>query len=48
MQAIYCEKAPKGESQLSPEEKLLKATFGEKAFDIKDTSLRVPSSVSEL
>ena len=37
---------PKGESQLSPEEKLLKAIFGEKASDIKDTSLRVPSSVS--
>ena len=37
---------PKGETQLSPEEKLLKAIFGEKASDIKDTSLRVPSSVS--
>jgi len=37
---------PKGESQLSPEEKLLKAIFGEKASDIKDTSLRVPSSVT--
>ena len=37
---------PKGESQLSPEEKLLKAIFGEKASDIKDTSLRVPSSIS--
>ena len=37
---------PKGESQLSPEEKLLKAIFGEKASDIKDTSLRVPPSVS--
>ena len=33
-------------SQLSPEEKLLKAIFGEKASDIKDTSLRVPSSVT--
>ena len=37
---------PKGESQLSPEEKLLKAIFGDKAGDVKDTSLRVPSSVS--
>jgi DNA-directed RNA polymerase subunit beta len=36
---------PKGESQLSPEEKLLKAIFGDKAGDVKDTSLRVPSSV---
>ena len=36
---------PKGETQLSPEEKLLKAIFGEKAGDVKDTSLRVPSSV---
>jgi DNA-directed RNA polymerase subunit beta len=33
---------PKGESQLSPEEKLLRAIFGEKASDVKDTSLRVP------
>ena len=37
---------PKGETQLSPEEKLLKAIFGDKAGDVKDTSLRVPSSVS--
>lgn len=34
---------PKGETQLSPEEKLLRAIFGEKASDVKDTSLRVPS-----
>lgn len=34
---------PKGESQLTPEEKLLRAIFGEKAADVKDTSLRVPS-----
>jgi len=33
---------PKGETQLSPEEKLLRAIFGEKATDVKDTSLRVP------
>jgi DNA-directed RNA polymerase subunit beta len=33
---------PKGETQLSPEEKLLRAIFGEKASDVKDTSLRVP------
>jgi DNA-directed RNA polymerase beta subunit len=31
---------PKGETQLSPEEKLLRAIFGEKAGDVKDTSLR--------
>jgi DNA-directed RNA polymerase subunit beta len=37
---------PKGETQLSPEEKLLKAIFGDKAGDVKDTSLRVPSHVS--
>jgi DNA-directed RNA polymerase subunit beta len=36
---------PKGETQLSPEEKLLRAIFGDKAGDVKDTSLRVPSSV---
>ncbi len=36
---------PKGETQLSPEEKLLKAIFGDKAGDVKDTSLRVPSHV---
>ncbi len=37
---------PKGETQLSPEEKLLRAIFGEKAGDVKDTSLRVPPGVS--
>ncbi len=36
---------PKGETQLSPEEKLLRAIFGEKAEDVKDTSLRVPSGI---
>jgi len=36
---------PKGETQLSPEEKLLRAIFGEKAGDVRDTSLRVPSGV---
>ena len=36
---------PKGESQLTPEEKLLRAIFGEKASDVKDSSLRVPNSV---
>ncbi|KUJ79712.1 DNA-directed RNA polymerase subunit beta [Microbulbifer flavimaris] len=34
---------PKGEAQLTPEEKLLRAIFGEKASDVKDTSLRAPS-----
>ncbi len=34
---------PKGETQMTPEEKLLRAIFGEKAADVKDTSLRVPS-----
>jgi DNA-directed RNA polymerase subunit beta len=37
---------PKGETQLTPEEKLLLAIFGEKASDVKDTSLRVPSGIS--
>lgn len=37
---------PKGETQLSPEEKLLRAIFGEKASDVKDTSLRVPSGMN--
>ena len=37
---------PKGETQLSPEEKLLRAIFGEKAADVKDSSLRVPSSTN--
>ncbi len=36
---------PKGDTQLSPEEKLLRAIFGEKAGDVKDTSLRVPPGV---
>ena len=36
---------PKGETQLTPEEKLLRAIFGEKAADVKDTSLRVPSGM---
>jgi DNA-directed RNA polymerase subunit beta len=36
---------PKGETQLTPEEKLLRAIFGEKASDVKDTSLRVPSGI---
>jgi len=35
---------PKGETQLTPEEKLLRAIFGEKASDVKDTSLRIPTS----
>jgi len=37
---------PKGETQLTPEEKLLRAIFGEKASDVKDTSLRLPSGLS--
>ena len=36
---------PKGETQLTPEEKLLRAIFGEKASDVKDTSLRLPSGM---
>ena len=36
---------PKGETQLSPEEKLLRAIFGEKAGDVRDTSLRASSGV---
>jgi DNA-directed RNA polymerase subunit beta len=45
-QDILCGKiTPKGETQLSPEEKLLRAIFGEKAGDVKDTSLRVPPGV---
>ena len=36
---------PKGETQLSPEEKLLRAIFGEKAGDVKDSSLRVPPGI---
>jgi DNA-directed RNA polymerase subunit beta len=37
---------PKGETQLTPEEKLLRAIFGEKASDVKDTSLRVSSGIA--
>ncbi len=37
---------PKGETQLSPEEKLLRAIFGEKASEVKDSSMRVPNGVS--
>ncbi len=37
---------PKGETQLSPEEKLLRAIFGEKALDVRDSSLRVPPGVA--
>ncbi|MGB7988173.1 MAG: DNA-directed RNA polymerase subunit beta [Candidatus Methylophosphatis roskildensis] len=37
---------PKGETQLTPEEKLLRAIFGEKASDVKDTGLRVPSGMN--
>ncbi len=37
---------PKGETQLTPEEKLLRAIFGEKASDVKDTSLRVPTGTN--
>jgi len=37
---------PKGETQLTPEEKLLRAIFGEKASDVKDTSLRVPTGMA--
>ncbi|MBK7538795.1 MAG: DNA-directed RNA polymerase subunit beta [Myxococcales bacterium] len=37
---------PKGETQLSPEEKLLRAIFGERAGDVRDTSLRVPPGVT--
>ena len=37
---------PKGESPMTPEEKLLRAIFGEKASDVRDTSLRLPPSVS--
>ncbi|MDR3323424.1 MAG: DNA-directed RNA polymerase subunit beta [Zoogloeaceae bacterium] len=37
---------PKGETQLTPEEKLLRAIFGEKASDVKDTSLKVPAGIA--
>src|SRR5688500_3702317 len=39
---------PKGETQLSPEEKLLRAIFGEKAGDVRDSSLRVPPGVQSI
>src|SRR5205814_1570903 len=43
---ILCGKiTPKGESPMTPEEKLLRAIFGEKASDVRDTSLRVPPGV---
>jgi len=43
---LLCGKVtPKGETQLTPEEKLLRAIFGEKASDVKDTSLRVPAGM---
>ena len=44
--ALVGKVTPKGETQLTPEEKLLRAIFGEKASDVKDTSLRVPSGIS--
>ena len=37
---------PKGETQLTPEEKLLRAIFGEKASDVRDTSLKLPPGVA--
>jgi DNA-directed RNA polymerase subunit beta len=43
--ALVGKVTPKGETQLTPEEKLLRAIFGEKASDVKDTSLRVPSGM---
>ncbi len=43
---LVCKITPKGETQLSPEEKLLRAIFGEKAGDVRDTSLRVPPGVA--
>ena len=44
---ILCGKiTPKGESPMTPEEKLLRAIFGEKASDVRDTSLRVPPGVT--
>jgi DNA-directed RNA polymerase subunit beta len=44
---ILCGKiTPKGESPMTPEEKLLRAIFGEKASDVRDTSLRLPPGVS--
>ncbi|WP_424192855.1 DNA-directed RNA polymerase subunit beta [Ampullimonas aquatilis] len=44
--ALVGKVTPKGETQLTPEEKLLRAIFGEKASDVKDTSLRVPSGIA--
>ncbi|MEG1028641.1 MAG: DNA-directed RNA polymerase subunit beta, partial [Brevundimonas sp.] len=44
---ILCGKVtPKGESPMTPEEKLLRAIFGEKASDVRDTSLRLPPGVA--
>ena len=44
---ILCGKiTPKGESPMTPEEKLLRAIFGEKASDVRDTSLRLPPGVA--
>ena len=37
---------PKGETPMTPEEKLLRAIFGEKASDVRDTSLKLPAGVS--
>ncbi len=42
---LVCKVSPKGEQQLSPEERLLKVVFGKKAEDITDTSLKVPPGV---
>ena len=43
---LVCKITPKSETELAPEEKLLRAIFGEKAADVKDTSLVVPSGVT--
>ncbi len=43
---MVCKVSPKGEQQLSPEERLLKVIFGKKAEDVTDTSLRVPPGVN--
>ncbi len=43
---LVCKVSPKGEQQLSPEERLLKVIFGKKAEDVTDTSMRVPPGVS--
>ena len=42
---LVCKVSPKGEQQLSPEERLLKVIFGKKAEDVTDTSMRVPPGV---